>query len=182
MTVSDPLQYWRSIPVIPQITMNWLASNGVHPITIGSGENTPLKIAHGYCSVGGWFDADPSGDPHIGILIEDSAGSIDVAFWHLRSGRIATLLHYGFALGEEQIENTGLYSFEGYLRIHADPVEWLRSGRDGVFVLDWSRAFDRLRYCPRIAVHYSLIETYRKAMKPQLPELFVIKNDQSEAA
>ena len=70
------------------------------------------------------------------------------------------MLNYGFALGEEQIDNTGLYSFEGCLSIHANPLEWLRASRDGIFVLDWCRAFDRLRYCPRIAVHQPCLAQY----------------------
>ena len=160
MTASDPIQYWHSLPVVRTIMMQWLASKGVHPLTIGSGQNTPLKVARGYCADDGWFDTDPSGDLHIAILIEDSAGSIDVAFWHVRSGRIATLLHYGFAFGEEQIDNPGLYSFDCCLNIYANPLDWLRASRDGIFVLDWSRAFDRLRDCPRITVPPCLLDVY----------------------
>jgi len=178
-----PQAYWQNMATIPQIMMDWLASKGVHPLTIGSRENTPLKIAHGHCADDGWFEADPSGDPHIGILVEDSAGPIDVGFWHARTGRTATLLNYGFALGEQQIDNPGLYRFEGYLRIYVDPVEWLRSGRDGIVVLGWSRAFDRLRYCPRVAVPPCLVSVYQQAMKPQhLPEVFVLMNEVRTAA
>lgn len=179
----DPNAYWSSLPTIPQVMMDWLKDKGVHPLTIGSGQNAPIKVARGYCADDGWFDVDPSGDPHFGILVEDRGGPVDVAFWHPRSGRVATLLHYGFAFGEEQIDNTGLYSFEGYLRIHANPLDWLRADRDGIFVLDWSRAFDRLRYCPRIAVPTCILNVYQQAMKPQeMPELFVLAEDRSAAA
>jgi len=179
----DPREHWQSLPVIRQIMFDWLLAKGIHPLAVGSGPNSPLKVAHGQCADDGWFDVDPSGDPHFGILVEDRGGPVDVAFWHARSGRIATLLNYGFALGEELIENPGVYSFHGALKIHANPVEWLRAGRDGIFVLDWGRAFDRLRYCPRITVPPCLLNVYQQSMKPQhMPEVFVLAEDRSAAA
>jgi hypothetical protein len=181
--MSNPLDYWRSLPVINQVMMDWLMDNGVNPLTIGSGQNAPLKVARGHCADDGWFDVDPSGDPHFGILVEDRGGPVDVGFWHARSGRTATLLNYGFALGEHLIDNPGVYSFHGALKIHANPVEWLRAGRDGVVILDWTRAFDRLRDCPRIAVDEPLLAKYRAAMQPpHMPDLFVMTDSEEAVA
>lgn len=181
-SLHDPDKYWSSLPTIPKVMFDWLLAKGVNPLAVGSGPNPPLKLAHGRCADDGWFDVDPSGEPHIAILIEDSGGPIDVAFWHPRSGRVATLLNLGFALGEEQINNPGVYSFGGCLQIHANPLDWLRSGRTGIVVLDWTRAFDLLRYSRRIAIDEVLLPTYRTAMHPQhMPELFVM-TDSVEAA
>lgn len=182
-TSSDPLQHWRTLPVVYTIMMQWLVTKGVHPLTIGSGQKTPIKFAHGRCAADGWFDPEPSGPACFAFLVEDGAGVIDLAFWDPRSGATATLQQYGFALGEEQIDNPGTYSFDACLKIHADPLDWLRASRDGIVVLDWSRAFDRLRYCPRIAVPPCLLDMFQRAMKPQqMPEVFVLAEDRSAAA
>lgn len=179
----DPRERWHSLPVIRQIMINWLVAKGVHPLTVGSGPNTPLKVAHGNCAADGWFDPDPSGPACFAILIEDKAGPIDLAFWDPRSGATATLLNYGFALGEEQVDNPGVYSFDGFLKVHTDPLAWLRDNRDGIFILDWRRAFDRLRYCPAVAVDASLLATYRVAMQPpHMPNLFVMMDGEAAAA
>jgi len=181
--VPNPQDHWRSLPVINQIMFDWLLDKGVAPLSVGSGINSPLKVVCGNCAADGWFDTCPAGDPHIGILVEDRAGPIDVAFWHPRSGKTATLLNYGFALGEHLIDNPGVDSFHGALKIHANPVEWLRAGRDGIVILDWTGAFDRLRDCPRIAVDEPLLEKYRAAMQPpHMPDLFVMTDSEEAAA
>jgi hypothetical protein len=182
-SLPDPDKYWSSLSTIPQIMFDWLLNKGVAPLSVGSGINSPLKIAHGNCAADGWFDAEAAGPACFAILVEDSAGPIDVAFWHPRSGRTATLLNYGFALGEHLIENPGVYSFGCHLNIFASPLDWLRSDRDGIFILDWTLAFDLLRYCPAVAVDSSLLATYRAAMQPQrLPDLFVMADAEEAAA
>ena len=163
-----PLEYWQNQSVISQNQIDWLLSQGVPPLAIGSAENAPLKRSN----------------QGIVILIEDEAGPTDCATWSLRDGGAITLLTgAGFALGEYQIHNPGIYSFDGCLQLHDDPLSWLRANRDGIVVIDWSRAFDRLRDCPRISVCPSMRETYRQFMKPRhMPELFVRLEDRSAAA
>ena len=43
------------------------------------------------------------------------------------------------------------FAFDCGLNIFASPIDWLRARRDGICVIDWTRAFERLRDAPRIA-------------------------------
>jgi hypothetical protein len=88
-SLPDPDKYWSSLSTIPQIMFDWLLAKGVHPLSVGSGSNSPLKVAHGNCAADGWFDPDPSGPACFAVLVEDRAGPIDVAFWDPRTGATA---------------------------------------------------------------------------------------------
>lgn len=80
------------------------------------------------------------------------------------------------------IYNPGTYSFNCALNIFVDPLDWLRAKRDGIVVLDWTRAFDRLRDAPRIALAESLVPKYERYMRPaHMPKLFVISNKRRAA-
>jgi hypothetical protein len=182
-SLPTPDEYLSNLPAISQSMMDWLLRKGVHPLAVSSAENSPIRVARGHCAPDGWFDMDESGDPHFGILVEDRAGPIDVAFWHARSGRTATLHNYGFALGEHLIENPGVYSHDHHLNIFANPLDWLRSDRDGIFILNWNPVFDRLGDCPDIAVDESLLAKYRTAMQPpHMPNLFVMTDSEEAVA
>ena len=161
-------EYWQSLPVLNQLQIDWLVAHSVPTAALCSATYPCMKRS----------------TDGIVILIEDEAGPIDCATWSLRDGGAITLLTgAGFALGEYQIHNPGIYSFDGCLQLHDDPLSWLRANRDGIVVIDWSRAFDRLRDCPRISVCPRMRETYRQFMKPRhMPELFVRLEDRSVAA
>jgi len=99
----------------------------------------------------------------------------DTVFWQPRYGTIATYANRAFALGEAAINDPGTYALDCSLNIYADPLEWLRAERDGIVVLDWNVAFDRLRDAPRITIAERLLPLYRRHMKPaHTPELFVM--------
>jgi len=150
--------FWQQLPVISQEKIDWLLAHDVPPLALGSGNNPPLKRS----------------DAGIVILIEDEAGAIDCATWSLQNGGEITLLTCAaFALGEEQISNPGAYSFDGSLRIHETPLQWLQADRSGIVVVDWRKAFDRLRHVPKLTVPESLLRTYRQAMKPAGPQVLV---------
>ena len=57
-----------------------------------------------------------------------------------------------FAIGEGAIANPATYSFDCNLNVFADPIEWLKHGRDGTVIIRWSGCFDKLRDAPRVAV------------------------------
>lgn len=97
----------------------------------------------------------------------------DDAFWEpMASGR---KLRGHFCLGEDNITDADTYSFDGALRLWETPLEWLKAGRAGIVVIDWSRAFDHLRDAPRVSVPKSLMPQYTKWMKPpRLPQVRVI--------
>ncbi len=177
-----PSEFYSTLPVISQPMIDHLLDRGVEPLALGSGANWPLKVANGLCASDGWFDAEDFGPACYAVPIDDGDGVVDVGFWDPQTGGTARLLKCAFALGEEQIRNPGTYSLGGHLKIHASPLDWLRSGRDGIFVLDWSLAFNRLRHWPRVAIDARLLPTYRAAMQPpHLPELFVFSDDKEAA-
>ena len=131
-----------------------------------------MLVAVGNIRRDGLFDPDPAGQRWFAF---DEVGYDDVVLWHRETNTNARWFGRAFALGAEAIETAATYSFDCTLNIFRDPLEWLRSGRDGIVVLDWSLAFERLRHAPRIAIKESLLPTYRRHMRPsRLPELFVI--------
>jgi hypothetical protein len=138
----------------------------------------PIRKALGTVAPDGRFEEDPGGQT---FLVFPEAE--DAVYWQPQSGKLATWNGRAFALGEDAIYNAETYAFDCHLNIFPDPLEWLRDGCDGIVVLDWSRAFDTLRDCPRIAVQESVVFQYRKHMKPaRLPKLFVIPQVVRDAA
>ena len=151
-----------------QSDINWLLAKGVtthalvHPVGI--------QLAIGARAADGRFEEASEGDAWLRFEEEE-----DEVFWHPQTGAFATSDGRAFALGEDAICNAGTYAFDCCLTLFTSPLDWLRAKRDGCVVFDWSRAFDRLRDCPRIAVPEELLPDYRQHMKPsQMPELFVI--------
>lgn len=77
-----------------------------------------------------------------------------------------------FCLGADNIMDADNYSFDGALEIHETPLQWLKTGRRGIVVIDWSRIFHQLQDAPRVSVPKSLMAVYRKHMKPpRLPDV-----------
>ncbi len=97
----------------------------------------------------------------------------DDAFWEPKAkGR---KLRGHFCLGADNILDADNYSFDGPLVIHETPLAWLKANRRGIVVIDWSRAFDQLRDCPRVSVPKSLMAVYRKHMKvPRMPDVRIV--------
>ena len=131
----------------------------------------PMQIARGYKAHDGLFEPYPSDRWHA-FPVSDVD---DIVFWQKETGKIATWTGRAFALGEEIICEATTYSFGHALNIFSDPLDWLRARRDGIVVLDWNLAFDRLRDAPRIAVTEDILPLYRRHMKPsRTPPLLVI--------
>jgi len=172
--------------IYPQMSFdrfNWLLNAGVPAETLT--RLTPLHVATGRRAKDGIFE-DAEGDRSKtegghGFLVFEEAE--DLVFWQPRTGEIATALNRAFALGEDNIYNPGTYSFDCHLNIFPDPLEWLQNRCDGCVVLDWSRAFDRLRDCPRIAISESLLFLYRRHMRPpHMPDVSVVTTRKAAAA
>lgn len=162
--MTDLAQY----PLMEFTHFDWLRRAGVHTDVITT--VMPIRVARGSVAEDERFDDDPEG---AAFLVFEEAD--DLVFWQPRTGQIGTRHGSAFALGEAAILDPATYSFDGNLNIFTDPLEWLLSGADGIVVLDWSRAFDRLRDCPRIAIAEDLLFLYRRHMKPaRLPELSVL--------
>lgn len=151
-----------------QADLDWLIREGVS--TAAMVQPLPVMIATGRMAADGLFEHAAEGERW--LAFEEAE---DVVFWQPRRGAIATYAGRAFALGEAAIDNPGTYAFDCALNIFDDPLEWLRAKRDGIVVLDWKRAFERLREAPGIAVAEELLPLYRRHMRPaRMPELFVV--------
>jgi hypothetical protein len=131
-----------------------------------------MKVAVGDIAPDCRFEPNPRRERW---FVFDEAEADDIVFWQRQTGRLATWSGRAFALGQPAIDEAATYSFDCSLNIFDDPLDWLRSRRDGIVVLDWTRAFDRLRDAPRIALAERLLPIYRRHMRPaHLPELSII--------
>ena len=139
-----------------------------------------MKVAHGDIARDGRFQPDARREKWFAF---DELEAGDIVFWRWETAELASWCGRAFALGQDIVDSPSTYAFNNYLAIYADPLDRLRAGRDGIVVLDWSRAFDRLRDCPGIAVCSTLLTTYRKSMKPaRLPKLAVLDLKKDVAA
>ena len=155
-----------------QADLDWFRRTGIDAMTLAT--PTAMQVTRGFVAHDGLFEHDAAGDVWFAF---DEFTADDVVFWHRHTGRLASWSGRVFALGQVIIEEPATYSFDCALNIFADPMDWLRSRRDGIVVLPnrWSAAFDRLRDCPRIAIAENLLPLYRHHMKPAwIPELLVI--------
>jgi hypothetical protein len=161
------------IKTLAQPTIDWLASKGVSPkamIQTWSGHSSPIMSAHGELASDGRFDPDPAGKNW--LVFEEE---YDRVFWRQKSGGLATFEGRSFALGEEMIDNPATTAFDQWLCIYVDPLQWLQHERDGIVVIKWDFAFDRLRDVTRIAVAEPMLATYRRCMRPShMPKLAVL--------
>jgi len=170
-----PLPDLSTYPPIDFDRFIWLHRAGVPVETLIT--LMPIMMATGIIAPDGRFEDEPDGQTF--LVFEEAE---DAVFWQPRSGKLATWNGRAFALGEDAIYNPGTFAFDCHLSIFSDPLEWLRSRCDGCVVLDWSRAFDRLRDCPRIAVAEPLLFQYRRAMKPpRLPDVLVLTDRRAAA-
>lgn len=104
----------------------------------------------------------------------------DLVLWNIETGNVAAWAGRAFALG-----GSDLNASSGVLRplyIWGDPLDWLRDRARGIVVVDWHRAFDRLRDIPAVAVAESVLPAYRRAMRPRVPQLSVVTDDRRLAA
>jgi len=158
-----------------QAQLDWLLRSGV---TIDALiQPSIMQTALGARAHDGRFECLASGPTW--MAFEEAE---DWVLWQPRTGEIATYEGRAFALGEDNISNPGTFMFDCCLNIFADPFDWLRAKRDGIVVLDWCRAFDRLRDCPRVSVAEELLPEYLRHMKPsRMPEVFVMPSRKAAA-
>lgn len=167
-------EVWLTFP--NQAELAWLIRERV-PMTAMI-QPAPVMVATGTKAQDGLFEDADDGERWFAFEQEE-----DFVFWHPRLGSLATYGNRAFALGEDIIDGVGTYALGATLNIFAGPLDWLRAKRDGVVVLDWSRAFDRLREAPRIAVTEQLLPLYKRHMQPgRMPEVFVMRRAARSAA
>lgn len=142
-----------------QAQLNWLLSNGVTVEAMINPE--ALRTTIGRRADDGRFEPDPAGDQWI-VFREPE----DLVFWQPRTDELATDRGRAFALGEAIIENAWTFALNGSLNVFASPLAWLRAGRDGIVIVDWSRTWSRLQDCPQIAVDRRLMNRFKRYCRP----------------
>ncbi|MDX1070460.1 hypothetical protein GOL32_18080 [Sinorhizobium medicae] len=162
-------------PRLTQNHLDWLCAQGV---SLSALRGPPMiLLAHGVRAADGCFEHDAYGQQWLAFPEHD-----DVIYWQPRSGEFATWNNRRFALGEDAIHAAATYSFGHCLNILESPLEWLRASRDGIVIVDWDQAFDRLRDVQRIAVVESLLSKLEHHLQPpRLPEIFVLPRREAVA-
>ena len=156
------------LSTLRQTQINWLLQKGVTPVSIIYPD--AIFMARGRSDDRGFFEPTPDGEVWLAFR-ED----YDVVFYRPKTGEFAWETGRAFALNEEQIDNPATTAFGQHLKIFGNPIDWLRHNRDGAVIVRWGDAFERLRDVPSIAIDQSLIEIYRRSMRPtQMPKLFVL--------
>ncbi len=164
-----------SLPGLNQAQIDWLLRNDVMVEAMIRPE--PLRLARGR-AVNRLFRHEPDGAAWLAI-----AEGRDVVYWQPRTREIATETGATFALGQDAIDLPETYAFDCYLNVFADPLEWLQAGREGVVVLDWSKAWERFHAAPRLALASPVIIAYRRHFKPPNgPEVVELKVTRRAAA
>lgn len=75
-------------------------------------------------------------------------------------------------LGAENILKPRL---DEQLFVHETPLEWLRAGRDGVVILNWRVAADRLAGVSLAAPNVSFGQTLRARLTRPSPKVFILR-------
>jgi len=159
-------EVWLDVP--SQAQLDWLRRSGIDVMALI--KPSILMATSGSRAPDGIFDYEPHGPKWLAFEEDD-----DAVFWQPRTGDLATYGGRVFALGQDIIDLPETYSFDCALNLFASPLQWLQAKRDGIVVIDWTSAFDRLRDVPRIAVAEGLLLQYRRHMRPRhMPELYVI--------
>lgn len=172
MTLPD-LTTYRGLS---QSQIDWLLKAGVSVEAMVQPD--AILVARGRKAHDGRFEDDGEGQPWLAFIELE-----DCVYWQPRTGELCTWNGRAFALGEAAIDDAATYALDGWLNIFADPLDWLRAGRHGCVVVDWTQAFDRLRDAPRIAVAETILLQFRRHMQPpRLPEVAVIASTERAAA
>jgi hypothetical protein len=94
---------------------------------------------------------DPSGAVVAVIFLarDDLGDPSDLAAWEPETGRLALWLGRVSILGQDNLYD---WRLGDPLMVHETPLEWLKAGREGVFVIDSQRASPLLRMVEPLGV------------------------------
>ena len=147
-----------------------------------------LGVAWGRAEAGGRFCPSPEGDDrlHVVVPVIEDGIIIDIAAfdpryprqWLLRLG-IGSLLGKGAI--EENLKSLGWSTIEHPLRLHSDPLSWLRNGRQGAALIqgiDHSIRHE-LRRLSSIEVANTTVANYvrRELSRTRIPQIAVWESD-----
>ena len=123
------------------------------------------------------FDFDTQGEQALLFRAEDRGEAIDLVAYQPRTGKLASWRGVAFCLGDQdQTFNPATWFMGGALRVHANPLTWLKSGRDGIVILRPALTYAMLRNAHRVSfADAELAEQFETWMQPPKPmvEIFI---------
>jgi hypothetical protein len=124
--------FYRALPFPSDNELKWLLRQGVD----GDVMATPaIRGATVRFDRGGVFDFDPDGVRAVIFRSDDRGEAIDLVAWQPTTGQLATWRGAGFCIGDvDRVFCPSTYFAGDALAVHKSPLEWLRSGRDGVVI------------------------------------------------
>jgi len=189
---SDPVAAFDRCDRLRQIDLDRFKTAGIPIMALVQG-----KLGQGRClkranvvldSSGRRFELERFSRYHIDadagfilMALDRDGEPADLVAWRAEpSGFLASWLGRAAMLGAEQLDLSRLGE---PLRVHETPIDWLRDGREGVVVVDPSRAGPMLRDAGPIVVN-SWIHKARLAdlMTVKLPRIIVDPAVQAQAA
>lgn len=133
---------------------------------------------------GDTFDVDLDGVPALTFRAKDHGEVIDLVAWSPRNGAIASWRGVGFCVGDvDDVFNPGTYALGSALRIHADPIAWLKADRQGIVIVNSKLTYTVLAKAHRVLLPDEKTATqFSEWIKPPLPtvEIYIAKNCRKE--
>ena len=128
--------------------LRWLLDQGID----GDAMALPWPIRAAAVHFDGYsFDFDAQGERALIFRAEDRGEAIDLIAYQRRTGKLASWRGVAFCLGDQdQTFNPATWFMGGALRVHANPLTWLKSGRDGIVILRPELTYAMLRNAHRV--------------------------------
>lgn len=161
---------FASLPYPTSVELEWLFRHGIPANAMA--EPWPIKSASVQFLNGGTFDFARDGRQAIVFLAVDHGETVDLIAWQPKSGAVASWRATAFCLGDQdQCFNPASWFADSGLRVHADPLEWLKHDRDGIVIVRREFAYAYLRYVPRLVFadveHAERIQRWCRPPKPK---------------
>lgn len=171
-----------ALDLLSDIEIGWLLDQDVSPAAML--EPTPIRAANVTFLDRNTFDFDESG---IRAFVFKELDSDDLVAWRPASkrlpDRLATWRGVAFALGQDAIWNPASYFMGSALRVHADPLAWLKADRDGVCIVQAQLTYANLRHARGLSfadpVYRRLVKRWLEPPRTR-PELFIEVIEQVE--
>jgi hypothetical protein len=131
--------------------IRWLLDQGV---SVGTLEAAPCSMAATKVRFEGrFFIPDPDGENGLIFRATDRDEVIDLVGWSPRTDQLGSFLGLAFCLGDQdQLHNSASWFAGGGLNIYRSPLQWLRTNRRGIVIVDPRQTYGMLRHVPRLLV------------------------------
>jgi hypothetical protein len=154
--------------------LRWLLEQGVSESALWPISGATVRFN------GGTFDLDHEGERALTFRAEDRSEVIDLIAWQPRTGVVASWRGQAFCLGDlDSILNPATYFAGDALRVHATPLDWLLSEREGIMIVRPDLAPAYLANCRRIRcssqAYARQVEDWLKPHKPTVEILVEVE-------